>query len=54
MLADPYPAHAGLFRIRTTYEQRMFIPTEATILTAVIGMVGLLATGVVLTYGFVR
>ena len=32
----------------------MFVPTESTIITAVIGMVGLLATGVVLTYGFRR
>lgn len=32
----------------------MFIPTETTIITAVIGMIGILASGVVLTYGFVR
>jgi hypothetical protein len=32
----------------------MFIPTESSIIMTVIGMIGLTATAVVLTYGFVR
>ena len=32
----------------------MFVPTESSIITSIIGMVGLIATAVVLTYGFKR
>lgn len=32
----------------------MFHPTESTILLSVIGMVGVLSTAIVLTYGFIR
>ena len=32
----------------------MFVPSEATIITAIIGMVGITATAVVLTYAFIR
>jgi len=32
----------------------MFIPTESTIIMTVIGMIGITASAVVLTYGFIR
>jgi hypothetical protein len=32
----------------------MFYPSESTILLSVIGMVGVLGTAIVLTYGFIR
>jgi hypothetical protein len=30
----------------------MFVPSESTIILAVIGVIGLIASGTVLTYGF--
>ena len=52
-MTSPAREMRAFFKVLYTFIS-MFVPTEATIITAVIGMIGLFGSAVVLTYGFVR